>query len=182
MKTRISILLTLAILSIGCSRDPSSPMQPTMKVLTSTPADGATGVRLDAGVTLDFGSVVDQGAVEQGVHLLAEPDMFSDCPVASMESHGTMESVMDDEVMMRHMDDQHATRGRYSWNTAGTACTFTPDSLMRPQTRYMLHMSHEMLTMMSQAGVDMMRGRMNSSGDMMLHFQTTTLDGHGGHH
>src|SRR6266508_5966299 len=35
-------------------------MRPTMRVLTSTPAGGATGVRLDASVTLDLGSAVDR--------------------------------------------------------------------------------------------------------------------------
>jgi hypothetical protein len=108
--------------------------------------------------------------------------MFSSCPDAVMGSHGTMESVMDDENMLRHMDELHATGGRYSWNPAGTVCTFQPDSLMGPQTRYMVHMSGAMLEMMRQTGVAMMGGRMNTSGDMMLHFQTMTADDHGGHH
>jgi hypothetical protein len=157
-------------------------MQPAVRVISSVPVDGATAVRLDAAVTLAFGTAVDRGAVEGSVHLLAEPDMFSGCPDPSMGSHGTMESVMDDANMLRHMDELHATAGRYSWNAAGTICTFQPDSLMRPQTRYMVHMSGAMLEMMRQMGVGMMDGRMNTAGDMMLHFQTTTAGDHAGHH
>lgn len=182
MNTLSFTLLALATLIVGCSRESSSPMQPAMKVLTASPADGATNVRLDAVVTLDFGAAMNTDAVERGLHLLAEPDMFSGCPDPTMGSHGTMDSAMDDANMLRHMVEQHGSTGRYSWNESGTACTFKPDSLMRPQTRYMVHMSGEMLNMMSQAGVGMMRGRMNSAGEMMLHFQTTTLDDHGGHH
>lgn len=182
MNTRIVALFVLATATMGCSRQASSPMQPVNKVIGSVPADGATGVRLDAAVTLDFGAVVDQAEVERGVHLLAERDMFSLCPDPAMPSHGTMESVMDDPSMLQHMDAAHATAGQFSWNAAGTACAFQPDSLMGPQTRYMVHMSGTMLQMMRQTGVSMMDGRMNTSGDMMLHFQTMTADDHGGHH
>ena len=182
MNTRIAGLFVLAIATMGCSRDASSPMQPVNNVVRSVPADGATGVRLDAGVTLDFGAVVDRDAVERGVHLLAERDMFSLCPDPAMPSHGTMESVMNDPTMLQHMDAVHATPGQFSWNAAGTSCTFEPDSLMGVQTRYMVHMSGAMLEMMRQAGVGMMEGRMNTPGDMMLHFQTVSADDHGGHH
>jgi hypothetical protein len=157
-------------------------MQPTMRVVSSVPADGATAVRLDAGVTLDFGTAVNRGAVEGSVHLLAEPDMFSGCPDPSMGSHGTMESMMDDTNMLRHMDQVHATAGRFSWNAAGTVCTFQPDSPMLPQTRYMVHMSGGMMEMMRQMGVGMMSGQMNPAGDMMMHFQTITAGDHAGHH
>ena len=53
---------------------------------------------------------------------------------------------------------------------------------MRPETRYMAHMSNQMLAMMSEAGVGMMRGQINPAGEMMLHFRTTTRDEHAGHH
>ncbi len=182
MNTRIATLLVLAVATIGCSSRSASPTRPVAMALTSVPADGATGVRLDAAVTLDFAAVVDQDAVVGGLHLIAEPEMFSGCPDSSMGNHGTMESVMDDANMLRHMDDFHAAGGRFSWNDAGTVCTFQPDSLMRPQTRYMVHMTGAMMEMMRRTGVAMMGGRMNSAGDMMLHFQTTTADAHAGHH
>jgi hypothetical protein len=182
MKTIVVSALLLAAVVTGCSQHMSSPMQPAMRVVSSMPADGATAVRLDAGVTLDFGTAVNRGAVEGSLHLLAEPDMFSACPDPSMGSHGTMESVMNDTNMLLHMDQVHATAGSFSWNAAGTACTFHPGSLMLPQTRYMVHMNGGMMAMMRQMGVGMMGGQMNSAGDMMLHFETMTADGHAGHH
>ena len=182
MTTRIVSVLLLAVLATGCSRKPSSPVQPVTKVIVAAPVDGATNVRLDAAVTLDFATAVDRDAVENGVHLIAEPDMFSGCPDTTMGSHGTMESVMDDANMLRHMEAVHAMAGSYSWNAAGTACTFQPDTLMRAQTRYMVHLSSAMLERMSRNGVNMMGGRMNTAGDMLLHFMTTTADGHAGHH
>jgi len=182
MKTVVVSVLLVVAVATGCSRQASSPMQPAVRVVSSVPADGATAVRLDAGVTLDFGTAVNRGTVEGSVHLLAEPDMFSVCPDPSMGSHGTMESVMNDTNMLSHMDQVHATAGRFSWNAAGTVCTFQPDSLMLPQARYMVHMSGGMFEMMRQMGVGMMGGRMNTTGDMMLHFQTTTASDHAGHH
>lgn len=182
MNTRIVILLVLAVTAVGCSSKTYTPTQPVSRILTTVPVDNATEVRLDAAVTLDFGTGVDRAVVERGAHLIAESDMFSVCPDTSMGSHGTTESMMDDAGMLQHMGASHATAGSFSWNAAGTACTFRPESLMQPQTRYMVHMSSEMLGMMRAAGVSMMDGRMNTAGDMMLHFRTIPADEHDGHH
>lgn len=182
MNTRMIPILLLAALLGGCWGRSSAPMQPTINPLRVTPEDGASGVRLDAPATFDFGAIVDRSAAERGIHLIAEPDMLASCPDSSMGDHGTMETMMDDAAMLRHLDDVHSTRGSYTWNAAGTVCTFQPDSLMRPQTQYMVHMSGAMLEMMRQRHGSMMGGRMNDGGDMMLHFQTMNADGHGGHH
>ena len=125
---------------------------------------------------------MDRTVVERGVHLISEPDMSASCPDSSMGSHGTMDAVMNDPSMLGHMDAFHATHGRFSWNASSTTCTFHPDSMMRSQTRYMVHLSGPMLEMMNRMGGAMAGGRMNSAGDMMLHFRTTTADDHAGHH
>ena len=178
------VLITLLIGMVsGCSKRTTSPMQPASSaVLKSTPADGATAVRLDAGVSLDFGVVVDRSVVENGIHLVSEADMSGPCPDSSMPAHGSMDAIMSDPDMLGHMDAFHATSGTFSWNEAGTVCAFMPDSLMRPQTRYMMHMDRSMLDMMSRMGGMMAGGQMTGSGDMVSHFQTTTADGHAGHH
>lgn len=177
--------LSLVVLALaGCSK--GSPDVPTMPassaVLRANPADGATEVRLDAAVSLDFGVAVDTDAVENGFRLISEADMSGSCPDPTMAAHGSMDAVMADPAAMAHMDAYHATRGSFSWNETGSACTFTPDSLMRPQTRYMMHMGRDMIEMMNRMGGSMGDGPMMGSGDMALHFRTTTADDHSGHH
>jgi hypothetical protein len=98
---------------------------------------------------------------------------------------------MSDTGKMHHLDDVHATRGMFFWNSDSTVCTFRPDSMLSPTTQYMVHFGQEMVQMM-----EMRMGSMGSmsghgsgmmSSDMMFHF--TTLDsagtggsGHAGHH
>lgn len=183
MSARLVFLSLLVVATAGCSQGMTRSMAPAApRVLQVAPADGATEVRLDAGVTLDFGVAVDRAVVENGFRLLSEVDMTGSCPDSSMAAHGSMDAVMNEPVTLAHMDATHATPGTISWNGAGTECTFMPDSLMRPQTRYMLHMGSAMMEMMNRMGAAMGGGAMNGSGDMMLHFRTMSDDGHGGHH
>ena len=168
-RARGSLLLIGAFLAAGCS----SPTTPASRALRIIPADGATGVRLDASVVLDFGISVERATVERGLHLLSESDMTGSCPDSStMDMHANMQTIMNDPAMLQHMDRFHSTHGRYSWSSSGTTCTFTPDSLMQAQTGYMIHMSGSMTDMMGRMGGSMMPGRMNGSGDMMTHFET----------
>ena len=183
MYTRLALIFLLLGLVAGCSRQAASPVQPApASVLQVAPTDGSAAVRLDAGVILDFGVAVDRNAVESGFHLVSESDMTASCPDSTMAAHGSMDAVMADPGMLAHMDAFHSTPGGFSWNDAGTICTFMPDSLMRPQTRYMMHMGRPMLDMMNGMGGKMPAGQMTGSGDMVSHFQTTTADGHAGHH
>ena len=183
MLTRLVVIALLLGASTGCSKRTTDPMQSrSASTLKSIPADGATAVRLDAGVSLDFGVAVDRGAVENGFHLVSEADMRGACPDAAMPAHGSMDAVMNDPTMLGHMDAFHATAGSFSWNDQGTLCTFLPDTLMRAQTRYMMHMDRTMLDMMDRMGGMMSGGQMTASGDMVTHFQTITDDGHSGHH
>lgn len=174
------IVLALAGCSKGSSGVPTGPASPA--VLQANPADGATDVRLDAAVSLDFGVAVDTDAVENGFHLISEADMSDSCPDPTMPAHGSMNAVMADPAAMAHMDAYHATRGSFSWNETGSVCTFTPDSLMQPQTRYMMHMGRDMMEMMNRMGGSMGGGSRMGSGDMALHFRTIAADDHSGHH
>ena len=180
MFVRIALLSVVLIWSAGCSSG-DHPTQPASSVVQFVPADGATAVRLDSGVTLTFGAPVERGAVERGFHLISETDMSGPCPNSSMGSHGSMDSIMNVPGMLAHMDSVHATRGSFAWNDAGTICTFKPDSLMQPQTRYMMHMGGGMMGTMSRMGGMMPAGQMTGSGDMVTHFQTMTSDDHAGH-
>lgn len=188
-----AVFMTLMSVGVGCSKDSSSPTDTTSLLPASlivAPADGQTNVRLDAGIVLSFAKPVDRTVVERNIHLISER-MLADslCPDSMMVSHGGMSGVMMDSAMMRHVGRVHATPGRFLWD-GGTNCTFIPDSMMTPQTRYMIHLGPEMMQMMRDRMGEM--GTMGGHGngimrdDMMLHF--TTLDttgtggGHGGHH
>ena len=181
----LGLLMLLALFTpvVGCSSHSTSPMAAAAPVVRLTPANGATAVRLDAPTVVDFGLAVDRATVQSGLHLLSEADMTTGlCPDPSMGSHGTMESMMSDPAMLEHLDHFHSTPGTFSWNAAGTVCTFHPDSLMKPQMRYMVHMTGDMMQMVQRMGGTMMGGPMNSAGDVMVHFETMAADGHAGHH
>lgn len=188
-RSPVVALLTLTLLA-GCSGDATSPPDSgTPAALTLTPADGAADVRLDAPVTLTFAAAVDRAVVERDLHLISEFDLMeAACPDSAMAPHGDMTAVMADSLMMRHMDEVHATDIAYQWNAASTECTVRPAAQMRPLTRYMVHVGREMSQMMT-SGMGSMGG-MNGHGsgpmatDMMFHFTTmdTTGGGHLGHH
>lgn len=184
MLARIALIPVFLLLAAGCSKN--TPVDPTgaaaPSVLQVTPPNGATAVRLDASVTLDFGVTVDTDTVENGFRLISEADMTGSCPDPTMPMHGSMDAVMADSALMAHMDAYHSLRGSFAWNEPRSVCTFTPDSLMRPQTRHMIHLGRTMLEMMDRRGGSMGSGPMTGSGDMVPHFTTTTADDHSGHH
>jgi hypothetical protein len=185
MRRAVPVVALLAgILLAGCSNDSPSPTAAAPQDLTVSPADGATGVRLDAAVTITFASQVDQDVVERDLHLISEHAMTdSTCPESTTMDHGAMADWMTDSTLMHHMDLYHSTHGRFSWNGSGTACTFQPDSTMTPVTQYMIHMGHEMMDMVEHGtgGGGMMPGHGTGmmSGDVMLHF--ATMDTAAGH-
>ena len=178
----VAILPALLLGFVGCSGGSGGMTGPATRILRITPSDGATAVRLDAAIVLDFGAPVDRAAVEAGVHLISDTDMYAECPDTTMTSHGTMDSIMQDPAMLDHMGQFHATPTRLAWNEAGSTCTLQPDSLMRPDTRYMVYMSSHMIRGMQNTGVMMSGGTMNGAGDMMTHYQTVSASGHEGHH
>lgn len=186
--------IALPLLAGGCSKETTMPDQPETLVesfLFLNPADGQTSVRLDAPITLTFARSLDRAVVERGFHLIREKDMADSlCPVSSIVDHGSMMSAMADSATMAHIDRNHTTPGRFLWNADSTGCSFTPDSLLSPQTRYMIHMDREMSQMMEQRVGSM--GTMDGhgtgimSGEMMFHFftidTTSSGGGHSGHH
>ncbi len=191
MRYMLVVFTALAgLLLAGCSMDATSPgamMRPASAVVVVRPADGETGVRLDAAITLTFAAPMDRDVVERDLHLISERAMpGSSCPDSATMTHGDMTHCMADSSMMRHMAAYHATPGSFSWNSAGTVCTFQPDSMMMPVARYMIHMGREMMSMMETMGAGGTMGGHGSgamSGHMMLHFTTMdTTGGHGGHH
>lgn len=185
----IAIAATALILA-GCSRN-SSPVTAANPPLAISPADGETGVRLDAAISLEFIRPVDPAVVQRDLHLISERAMADSlCPVSTTMDHGDMMTTMSDTAKMHHLDQTHSMRGRFLWNSDNTRCVFTPDTIMTPKTQYMIHLGQEMVGMMENRLGDMRMMAGHGSGmmarEMMLHFWTldTTQAGssHSGHH
>jgi hypothetical protein len=176
----------------GCSKDSSSPVQSVDATpLSTTPGDGANGVRLDAQIALSFSKSVERTTVERNFHLISERDMADSlCPVSKTMGHGNMTMTTLDSGKMHHLDQIHSTRGKFSWNSDSTRCTFAADSMMKPRTQYMMHLGREMVEMIERrVGTMKMTGGRGSgmmSDEMMFHFSTIdttgTGRGHSGHH
>jgi hypothetical protein len=187
----VVVLLLLLALFIGCSKD-SSVMEATVSqpVLIVTPADGQGDVRLDAGISLAFAKPVDRRTVEDNFHLINETSMADSlCPLDTTMGHGVMTMTMMDSVKMDHVMSWHATRGRFYWSGDNTGCTFAPDSMMAPRTRYMIHLDGQIMRMVREQMDGMNMGSMGGhdvamGDDMVFHFVTmdTTGGGHWGHH
>lgn len=193
MKTRALLIVALMFAGLaGCSSDATSPATSpqTSSGVVVNPTDGQDGVRLDAGIELTFPTPADRDVVERNVHLYSERS-FADslCPDSTMVGHGDMWRMMSDPVMLQHMGQSHAVRGRFIWNDADTQCYFRPDSMMAPRMQYMIHMGGEMMDMMEQRWGS--RGMMGGHGsgmmsrDMTYRFMTMDTTGTGpghGHH
>ena len=181
-----SISVITVVTLIGCSKESSSPLVNTESTnLRVTPRDGDSGIRLDAGITLTFPKPVDRAVVERNVHLISEVSMADSlCPLSTSMAHGVMDMAMMDSWKMNHLVDRHRSSGRFQWNGDNTQCTFRPDSLLTPGTRYMVHIGREIVRMMQNhlGGGGMMGGHsigmMNN--DIMYHFRTNDTAGAGG--
>lgn len=172
----LSFVGLFLIVLTGCSQDQA--MEPSRPVLSIQPADGAAGVRLDTSVLLQFGVPVDRDVIERSFHLLRESSMNDSLCSGDPSVPGDMAEMMEDGAMMEHMLQSHAASGSFQWN-GNTECSFQPDALMEPSTRYMIHMGREAMEMMSGMS---MAGHRGMQGEMNMHFTTVDATGHESHH
>lgn len=194
----IAVLVTVII--TGCSKNDMNPTESAQEVLITDPGDNSAAVRLDKQIQLSFAKPVDRAVVEKNFHLINEKMMMdSACIYGKNMMHGSMSMVMMDSSKMNHFINDHYTPGSFEWNAELTQCTFTPDSLLEPNTEYMMHFGDDMIQMMDERMGDMMDGGMMGGGQgnmggmgsgqmmghMIWHFttmDTTTGSGHSGHH
>jgi hypothetical protein len=190
MNPKMFLAMAILAAATGCSKDVTSPMDMMRSAgpaVVTSPADGGTAVRLDAEVTLTFAAPVDAGVVESAFQLFSVRDMADSlCPHATMMPHGGMAEAMGDTARMRHMAGYHATPGQFSWSDGMTRCSFRPDSMMTPVTRFMIHLGPDAMDMMEHRMTGAMmagHGSGEMSRHMMFHFVTMdTTGGHAGHH
>lgn len=191
MKAYVLAMIAAAVLAAGCDRaNPADDDNSIEAPLQISPVDNSLDVPTSSWVRLTFQRPVDRSVVERNFRLMDErsyPDSL--CPVSTAMGHGSMGTSMMDMGKMAHLDSIHALRGTFTWNGDSTACTFRPDSLLRPSMQHMVHLRQEM--------IDMVEGRMGSMGmmgrngmgggtGMAFHFVTATTAGpsrdHDGHH
>lgn len=190
MKTNILAVMAVVLVAAGCKPTNAPDTLEGSAVLQVSPADDALDVPTSSWVTLTFQKPVERSTVERSFRLMDErsyPDSL--CPVSTTMGHSSMSAAMMDMQRMAHLDSAHALRGTFAWNSDNTQCTFRPDSLLRPAMQHMIHLRQDM--------VDMMEGRMGSTGmmgrngmgdgaGMAFHFVTAPATGpavdHDSHH
>lgn len=183
MKTLIKFFLTFLILPVllfmtGCTR--LSPNLYDVHSNTSTnftisPTDNQAGVSLDQKIEIQFAEPVDPGLMENNIHLIPEFDTTdSICRFDSRIIHENMGISMMDSMKLSHLDQYHSTKGRFTWSAGNKICTFTPDSLLKSNTNYMIHIGEGMMHSGNVGGMGNMGGHSGSvpKGHMMFHFKT----------
>jgi hypothetical protein len=164
----------------NCAKDSKSLLDTERQTsLSVIPADGSTGVQLNAPVTLSFAKSVVRSVVEENFHLISAKDMTdSMSPGHPPMHHSNMIMAMGDSAIMHHLDRFHSTSGSITWNSDSTFCSFMADSMLTPHSEYMICLGEGMVKMMEQrmGKMSMMNGMgtgmMNDN--IMLHF--TTID------
>jgi hypothetical protein len=181
MKARIIFIIVGVIASailIGCNK--SSPVSSDSTVaqqLSIVPSDASSNISVTTNVTLTFSKPVYRTIVSQNLFLISVrniPDSLYS--MSSMMGHGTMMDIMADSAKMHYLDHYHSMHGTFSWNGDSTQCIFHPDSLLSPNTQYMVHLRRDMVKMMEQqmGSIGMMgnHGTGMMSSEMMFHFTT----------
>jgi len=136
-------------------------------LVTVTPADGATSVERNVGITLSFVITPERSVVMSGFHLISSQALDSLRGMGMMGSM-TMMDVMEDSAAMGYLDEYHSTPGQLTWSDDDRQCVFQPDSILIPNGEYMIHFDQTMISMMDQRADSM---------NMMMHFQQTTANG-----
>lgn len=183
MKTSVKFFLLSSILPVillltGCTRMSSNPQDAVSDAssnFTITPTDNQAGILLDQKVQIKFVEPVDPELVENNFHLISEFEFTdSNCRFESRMDHSNMGMTMKDTLKMHHMDKYHATGGRFVWSDGNKLCTFTPDSLLKPNTNYMIHVGRGMMHSGNMGNMGGMGGHGGSvpQGHMMMHFKT----------
>jgi hypothetical protein len=157
------------------SSNPHDVLSNTSTNFTITPTDNQAGVSLDQKIEIQFAEPVDPDLVENNIHLISEFAITdSICRFDSRIIHSNMGISMMDSMKLSHLDQYHSTNGRFTWSDGNKLCTFTPDSLLKPNTNYMIHVGRGMMQSGNMGGMGDMGGHGGSvpQGHMMLHFRT----------
>jgi hypothetical protein len=181
MKTHISFIfigVIASVIIVGCNKSsPVTSESTAAPQLSILPSDASSNIDVTTNVALTFSKPVYRTIVMQNLFIISErniPDSMYSMP--SMMGHGTMMDIMADSSKMHYLDHYRSMHGTLTWNGDSTQCIFHPDSLLTPNTQYMVHLRSDMVKMMDQqtGSMGMMgnRGTGMMSSEMMFHFTT----------
>ena len=167
LRTSLTIFFAAGLIWSCSSNTPTGPTSELQPLITVIPSDGATSVDRNAGIALSFVIAPERSVVMSGLHLIDSNALDSLHGMGMMGSM-TMMDAMADSAVMRWLDEYQSTPGRFTWSDDDRQCIYQPDSILTPDTDYMVHFDQTMISMMDQ--------RADSMG-MMMHFQEITANG-----
>lgn len=170
-------LLTIYIAGCNSSDSPVSGNSTDVapKVVATYPADGATGVAVDAPISLVFNGPMDTSSVRMGFHFAGGQVMMAWLDSLGQfggmgHMGGHMGGMDPDDIqhMMNWMDSIQVT-GTFEWGHSLDSCRFVPDSSLTHGTSYLMFlygdiMGHDHMMMhMSNLDIDSLMYQFSTS-------------------
>jgi hypothetical protein len=168
--TGIVLLAGIIFIVAGCGSKDSNPVKGNSGVplvLKVTPSDGTTDIPRSSGIAVKFNMPMDTMSVREALFLSGGDSML--IWMDSLGQHMMMGNMTDMADMMNRMDSIMDS-GSLEWNTHRDSCFFSPDSVLAPNSQYMILMygsikgSNGMMMDMEMGG--------KTSNYEMYHFRT----------
>lgn len=145
IKVLFIIALQLALSAVSCYEENSlsdsvllDAEPPT--ILSTSPPNGASGIDRYSGVMINFGGPMDTASVTANCYLCGGSEMqrLMDTMLC-MGAPGGMRNADRDRVMS--WMDSIKCSGYFVWSSNLNSCTFHPDSILMPNSEYLLFLT-----------------------------------------
>ncbi|MBX3045209.1 MAG: hypothetical protein KIT33_10340 [Candidatus Kapabacteria bacterium] len=164
LKITTALLLVSSVFFAGCSNmmDNSPVGQNVGNFLMISPSDNSENIGINEPIVIEFAAPVDTKIIEDNFVLIgryfASEASGEDC---FNYDHSNMNSMMSNGTMMKHLKENHHTKGDFKWNSDKTRCEFKPDSDLEANTDYMMFVDSDMMNHMKSVMMNngmMLRG------------------------
>ena len=168
LKITAALLLGASVFFIGCTNmmDNNPASRNVANFLMISPTDNSQNIGINEPVVIEFAAPVNTEIIEDNFVLIgrnsASDSLGEDC---FSFDHSNMNSMMTNGSMMKHLKENHHTKGNFKWNSDKTRCEFIPDSDLEADTDYMMFVDSEMMAHMKSV---MSKNGMMSGGMGML--------------
>jgi len=155
-------VLAMVFLASGCGDSETTATQnEAPKIVSVYPADGAADVYTASAISMKFSQPMDTSSVRIGFHM-AGGDVMNQWMDSLNNYMGMGHMGMNNMDHMMDWMNNSEYGGHFEWNHELDSCRFIPDSIMAPNTNYMIYM----------------RGDIKSRGGMMMNMSGTDYDGY----